>query len=49
MSKEECKYCHGKGYYLVQTGPNDVDKELCEYCSEPKGDKNGTDNLQNNG
>jgi len=47
MSKKDCKYCHGKGYYLVQTSDVDVEKELCEYCSEPitKGDENGTDNI----
>jgi len=26
---KDCKYCHGKGYLLVQIGEDDVDKDIC--------------------
>ena len=39
-----CWRCHGRGYYLIANGPEDVDKELCEYCSEYREEnENGTD------
>ena len=28
----ECRYCVGRGWYWVQNGPDDVEKEPCETC-----------------
>jgi len=28
----KCDKCNGKGYYLSQNSPDDVEKELCECC-----------------
>lgn len=27
-----CKYCDDKGWYWVQNGPDDCDKEPCDMC-----------------
>jgi len=32
LKERDCKWCHGKGWYMVPNGPDDVDKEPCEYC-----------------
>jgi hypothetical protein len=31
--RDDCKKCGGTGYYFVQNGEDDVDKEICEYCN----------------
>jgi len=28
-----CSRCHGKGWYMVPNGPDDCEKEPCEYCN----------------
>lgn len=28
-----CSRCHGKGWYMVPNGPDDCEKEPCEYCT----------------
>lgn len=33
-----CPICNGRGYRLVENGPDDTDKEICE-CEE---EENGT-------
>lgn len=25
-------WCKGKGWYWVQNGPDDMDKEICDHC-----------------
>lgn len=32
MINQDCRRCHGKGWYWVPNGPDDVERELCEYC-----------------
>ena len=29
---EVCKRCKNQGWYWVANGPDDMDKEPCEYC-----------------
>ena len=32
-AKEDCEVCKGKGWYLVRTGEDDFDREVCD-CVE---------------
>ena len=32
----KCEICKGKGHYMVNNGPDDVDHEVCPHC-EGKG------------